>query len=42
MVDGCAKQTKLEDAIEAFDEIIKLDLVSWNIMIDGCAQNNSK
>ena len=42
MVNGYAKQTKLKDAIEAFDEIIELDLVSWNIIIDGYARNNSK
>ncbi|KAK9272725.1 hypothetical protein L1049_003102 [Liquidambar formosana] len=42
LVDGYAKQRKLEDAIRAFDEIVELDLVSWNIMIDACARNNSK
>ena len=42
LVDGYAKQMRLEDAIRAFDEIIELDLVSWNIMIDGCVRNNSK
>lgn len=42
LVDGYAKQMKLEDAIKVFDEIMELDLVSWNIMIDGCVRNNSK
>ncbi|GAB4832413.1 hypothetical protein Ancab_006430 [Ancistrocladus abbreviatus] len=42
LVDGYAKKGRLDDAIRAFGEIAALDLVSWNIMINGCAINNSK
>ncbi|XP_059671139.1 pentatricopeptide repeat-containing protein At1g11290, chloroplastic-like [Cornus florida] len=42
LVDGYSKQMRLEDAIRAFGDISELDLVSWNIMIDGCVRNNSK
>ncbi|KAF8390006.1 hypothetical protein HHK36_024526 [Tetracentron sinense] len=42
LVDGYAKKMRLEDAVRAFNEIAKLDIVSWNIMIDGCVCNDSK
>ncbi|KAL7255880.1 hypothetical protein ACSBR1_009925 [Camellia fascicularis] len=42
LVDGYAKQMRLEDAIRAFGEITEQDLVSWNIMIDACVRNNNK
>ncbi|GFZ18889.1 tetratricopeptide repeat (TPR)-like superfamily protein [Actinidia rufa] len=42
LVNGYAEEMRLEDAIKAFGEIVQLDLVSWNIMIDGCVRNNSK
>ncbi|GAB2300091.1 hypothetical protein Dimus_034131 [Dionaea muscipula] len=43
LVDRYSKQGRLDDAIKAFEEITdQLDLVSWNIVIDGCAANKSK
>ncbi|XP_057970640.1 putative pentatricopeptide repeat-containing protein At3g15130 [Malania oleifera] len=42
LVEGYAKHIRLEEAIKAFGDIAELDLVSCNIMIDGCARNNSK
>ncbi|XP_043699703.1 putative pentatricopeptide repeat-containing protein At3g15130 [Telopea speciosissima] len=42
LVDGYAKQRRLEDGVRAFDEIAVLDLVSWNIMIDACISNYSQ
>ncbi|XP_042501599.1 putative pentatricopeptide repeat-containing protein At3g15130 [Macadamia integrifolia] len=42
LVDGYAKQKRLEDGVRAFDEIAVLDLVSWNIMIDACISNNGQ
>ncbi|KAF9592415.1 hypothetical protein IFM89_014905 [Coptis chinensis] len=41
LIDGYAKKMRLEDCLRAFDEITELDLVSWNIMIDGCVRNGS-
>lgn len=42
LVDGYGKEMRLNDAIKAFIEIAEPDLVSWNIMIDGCVRNSSK
>ncbi|KAK2970082.1 hypothetical protein RJ640_006555 [Escallonia rubra] len=42
LVDVYTKEMHLEDAVRAFHEIAELDLVSWNIMIDGCVRNGSK
>ncbi|OVA01740.1 Pentatricopeptide repeat [Macleaya cordata] len=42
LVDTYAKQMRLEEAICAFDEIVELDLVSWNIMIDSFVRNGCK
>ncbi|KAL9677245.1 hypothetical protein QQ045_005473 [Rhodiola kirilowii] len=41
IVDRYTKQRRLEDALKAFDEIAEADLVSWNILIDGCARSSS-
>ncbi|KAK9115315.1 hypothetical protein Syun_022112 [Stephania yunnanensis] len=42
LVDAYAKRARLEDAVRAFEEISEADLVSWNVMINGCACNGSK
>ncbi|KAJ4960813.1 hypothetical protein NE237_020723 [Protea cynaroides] len=42
LIDGYAKQRRLEDGLRAFDEIAVLDLVSWNVVIDACINNNSQ
>ncbi|GAB2232823.1 hypothetical protein Droror1_Dr00011882 [Drosera rotundifolia] len=41
LVDMYSKRGRLDCAIKAFEEIRELDLVSWNIVIDGCASNRS-
>ncbi|KAK1301593.1 putative pentatricopeptide repeat-containing protein [Acorus calamus] len=40
--DTYSKCLILEDSIRAFDEIDGADLVSWNVVIDGCARHGSK
>ncbi|KAL8115482.1 putative pentatricopeptide repeat-containing protein At3g15130 [Apium graveolens] len=42
LIDGYAKENRLEDAIRVFYEIHVRDLVSWNIIIDACVQNDAK
>lgn len=42
LVEGYAKLSSLDDAIKAFGEIANLDLVSCNVMIDGCTRNKNK
>ncbi|KAA8536150.1 hypothetical protein F0562_028628 [Nyssa sinensis] len=42
LVDGYSKEMKLDDAIKAFGEIAELDLVSWNVMIDGTMGKHDK
>ncbi|KAJ8640339.1 hypothetical protein MRB53_017033 [Persea americana] len=42
LVDGYAKRKSLESAMRAFDEIAVLDLVSWNVLIEGCVSNGSE
>lgn len=41
LIDGYAKEKRLEDAIRVFYEIDVRDLVSWNIIIDACVQNDA-
>ncbi|KAG9458746.1 hypothetical protein H6P81_003254 [Aristolochia fimbriata] len=42
LVDGYSKCMRLESAMKAFDDIALLDLISWNIIIDGCVINGSE
>ncbi|KAK1369984.1 Tetratricopeptide repeat (TPR)-like superfamily protein [Heracleum sosnowskyi] len=42
LIDGYAKEKRLEDAIRVFYEIDVRDLVSWNIIIDACVLNDAK
>lgn len=42
LIDGYAKWKSLESAMRAFDEIAVLDLVPWNVLIEGCVNNGSE
>ncbi|XP_074588091.1 pentatricopeptide repeat-containing protein At4g33170-like [Curcuma longa] len=42
MVNQYEQRRGLEDAIQVFEEIEEVDLVSWNIVIDVCARRGSK
>ncbi|KAL6001517.1 hypothetical protein ACLOJK_007255 [Asimina triloba] len=42
LVDGYSKCGRLEGAMQAFDEIKELDLISRNVMIDACVRNHNE
>ncbi|MCL7032533.1 hypothetical protein MKW94_000403 [Papaver nudicaule] len=42
LLDNYGKQMKLKEAKHAFDDIMEVDLVSWNILIDCFARNGCK
>lgn len=42
MVNQYERRRGLEEAIQVFEEIEEVDLVSWNIAIDVCARRGSK
>lgn len=41
LIDVYAKEKRLEDAVRVFHEIDVRDLVSWNIIINACVQNDA-